>query len=167
MAELDLEERGAYNTVLDLIYATAGDLVDDDRQIAKRLRCDIRVWRRIRNRLIELEKLYVHAGRLRNKRADQEIYAAQHRAISSAEAGRKSWEGRREVKWKGQHYQRQNRAAVITDPRNKERKNNTESTESEDSKRKEDANRTKQDGTRKMEPTDALAETIKRKGWTQ
>jgi uncharacterized protein YdaU (DUF1376 family) len=96
MAELTLEERGAYNTVLDLIYSKQGNLQDDDRYLAGWLRCDIRVWRRIRKRLIALEKLYIHGGCLHNKRADRELDAAQHRALSAAEAGRASWATRKE-----------------------------------------------------------------------
>ena len=96
MAELTLEERGAYNTVLDLIYSQEGKLKDDDRYISGWLRCDIRVWRRIRRRLVELGKLYLYAGCLHNKRADRELDAAQHRVLSAAEAGRSSWATRKQ-----------------------------------------------------------------------
>jgi uncharacterized protein YdaU (DUF1376 family) len=96
MAELTLEERGAYNTVLDLIYSTEGKLKDDDRYISGWLRCDIRVWRRIRRRLLGLGKLHVHADCLHNKRALRELDAAQHRVLSAAEAGRSSWATRKQ-----------------------------------------------------------------------
>ena len=96
MAVLTLEERGAYNTVLDLIYALEGNLRDDDRQIAGWMRCDVRRWRRIRRRLIDLEKLYLHGGCLRNARADRELDAAQHRYRSAAIAGKSSWATRKE-----------------------------------------------------------------------
>lgn len=87
MACLTLEERGAYNTVLDLIYSLEGNLRDDDHYIAHWLCCDVRVWRRIRRRLIDLEKLYLHGGKLRNTRADDEIDKALHRVASAREAG--------------------------------------------------------------------------------
>ena len=96
MAELTLEERGAYNTILDLIYSKEGNLKDDDYQIAGWLRCDVRRWRRIRRRLFDLEKLYLHGGCLRNKRADRELDAAQHRVSSAARAGLQSWATRKE-----------------------------------------------------------------------
>lgn len=89
-AVLTLEERGAYDTVLDLIYAHQGDLNDDDHYLAGWMRSDVRVWRRLRKRLIGLGKLYVHAGKLRNGRADREIEAAQHRIAAAAAAGLKS-----------------------------------------------------------------------------
>lgn len=90
MAELTLEERGAYNTVLDLIYSREGNLPDDDRFIAGWLRCDVRVWKRIRQRLLSLEKLYLHAGKLRNAKADKTIDEALDRVASAADAGRAS-----------------------------------------------------------------------------
>lgn len=90
MMELDLQERGAYNTVLDLIYSRDGNLPDDDRFIAGWLRVDVRVWKRIKATLIDREKLYVEGGHLRNERADVEVLAALSRVTSAADAGRAS-----------------------------------------------------------------------------
>jgi uncharacterized protein YdaU (DUF1376 family) len=87
MAELSLEERGAYNTVLDLIYARGGSVPDDDRFLAGWMRCDVRVWRRIRKRLVNLGKLYVEDGTLHNKRADRELLDAARRIGSAMQAG--------------------------------------------------------------------------------
>lgn len=90
MMELTLEERGAYNTVLDLIYSRDGNLADDDRFIAGWMRVDLRVWKRIRSTLIERGKLFVADGILRNERADVEVLAALKRVGSAADAGRAS-----------------------------------------------------------------------------
>jgi uncharacterized protein YdaU (DUF1376 family) len=90
MAELTLEERGAYNTILDLIYSREGNLPDDERTIVRWMGGNVRTWRRIRRRLIELGKLYVHGGMLHNGRSDKEIYAAQHRIKVSANFALKS-----------------------------------------------------------------------------
>ena len=87
MMELSLEERGAYNTILDLIYIHDGKIEDSDRLIAAWLRVDIRVWRRLRKRLLDRQKLYIHAGFLRNEKADDEVLKALHRVASAAEAG--------------------------------------------------------------------------------
>jgi len=87
MAMLTLEECGAYNLVLDLIYSREGNLKDDDAEMSRLLRCDVRVWRRIRRRLIDLEKLYIHGGCLHNRRADEEITSALHRVASARQAG--------------------------------------------------------------------------------
>lgn len=90
MMELSLEERGAYNTVLDLIYSRDGDLPDDERFIAGWLRVDVRVWKRIRQRLVDLGKLYVESGLIRNRRADAEVLKGLSRVASAQEAGRAS-----------------------------------------------------------------------------
>lgn len=95
-AVLTLEERGAYETVLDLIYAHDGDLNDDDRFLAGWMRADVRVWKRLRQRLIDLGKIYIHAGKIRNERADREIDDALHRVASAATAGKESWRKRSE-----------------------------------------------------------------------
>jgi uncharacterized protein YdaU (DUF1376 family) len=90
MMGLSLEERGAYNTVLDLIYTRDGNLPDDERFVAGWLGVDVRVWRRIKNRLIDLGKLYVAEGMLRNSRADVEVLSALSRVGSAQDAGRAS-----------------------------------------------------------------------------
>jgi len=90
MMELTLEERGAFNTVLDLIYSRDGNLPDDEHFIAGWLRVDVRIWRRIRASLITRGKLFVADGALRNERADAEVLAALSRVGSAREAGRAS-----------------------------------------------------------------------------
>jgi hypothetical protein len=83
MSRLTLEEKGAYNSVLDLIYLHDGSVDDDPRYISGFLRCDPRVWKRIRARLIDLGKLYVADNlggqlgpQLCNRRADIEVHSA-------------------------------------------------------------------------------------------
>jgi uncharacterized protein YdaU (DUF1376 family) len=88
MSNLTLEERGAYNTVLDLIYARDGKVDDDDRFIAGWLRCDVRVWRRIKSKLLELKKIYVVDGSIHNPRADEEVDEGLQRVASVSEASR-------------------------------------------------------------------------------
>lgn len=98
MMGLSLEERGAYNTILDLIYINDGALADDAKQICVWLKCDPRTWKRIRTRLIELGKLYLHAGQLRNERADQEAVLALRKVQVAAEAAEKRWADYNEIK---------------------------------------------------------------------
>jgi uncharacterized protein YdaU (DUF1376 family) len=98
MRGLSLEERGAYNTILDLLYCHDGALQDDPQEICHELRCNVRTWRRIKARLLELGKLYVHAGCLHNERADDEIAKAQSLVKLSAEAALKRWATHNEIK---------------------------------------------------------------------
>ncbi len=95
MRELDLQQRGAYITVLDLIYEKDGDLVDDDRFLAGYLGVDIRVWRRLKRKLIELDKIQIGDGRIRNRRADVVLAERLATTIRARYAGRSSGVSRR------------------------------------------------------------------------
>lgn len=98
MMALTLEERGAYNTILDLIYAHDGELADNDREILQWLQVDPRVWRRLRLRLLSLGKLYVRDGYLRNERADDEVVSGATRVLVARKANDKRWSVLREIK---------------------------------------------------------------------
>lgn len=88
MMMLSLEERGAYNTLLDLIYAHENRLWDDDRVISGWMRCDIRVWKRIKTRLVDLGKIVIVDGRITNLRATSEIDEGLGRAASVSDVNR-------------------------------------------------------------------------------
>ena len=88
MFELTLEERGAYNTVLDLIYSRADNLPDDDRYISGCCGCDLRVWRRIKKTLIERGKLHLDDGFVRNTRATSDVLRALAKVASCRQAAR-------------------------------------------------------------------------------
>ena len=90
MMGLSLDERGAYNTVLDLIYHRDGKLPDDDRFLAGYMGVDVRVWRRIKTRLIGLGKLSVIDGMLRDDVADVVVAEALRRLTSAQDAGKAS-----------------------------------------------------------------------------
>lgn len=92
--DLTLEERGAYGTVLDLIYAQMNNLRDDDAEMAWRLKCDIRVWRRIKKHLLKLEKIQITDERITNLRCTSEIDRHLHRVVLAQHAGRTSAERR-------------------------------------------------------------------------
>ena len=88
MSSLTLEERGAYTTILDLIYAHDGAIKDNDRFLAGWCDVHVKVWKRIRAKLIAENKLYVNGPTLRNARADWVIDAAQQKASQAADAAR-------------------------------------------------------------------------------
>lgn len=115
-AQLTLEERGALGTVIDLIYARANDLRDDDRFIAGHCGCDVRVWRRIKARLLALGRLYVktdEAGgaRLCNTEADDGVAKALAMITAKRYAGAQS-AAAKAAKSDGQH--KQNRRLAST-----------------------------------------------------
>lgn len=64
MAELTLEECGAYNLLLDHAYARDGDLPDSDSLLPRMLRCHWRTWKAIKRRLILKEKIRLEGGKI-------------------------------------------------------------------------------------------------------
>lgn len=65
MSSMSLEERGVYNTVIDLLYLTWRPLEDDPGYIAGHCRCAVQKLNPILRRLIESEKLvrFIENGR--------------------------------------------------------------------------------------------------------
>lgn len=70
---LDLEIKGAYSILIDLIYMQGGQLPDDDRYISGLLGCSAAKWKRIREGLLSLGKIAVNGGKISNSRADFEL----------------------------------------------------------------------------------------------
>lgn len=52
MAHLTLEERGAYNTIIDHEFLMGRHLPDNDHYIAGLMGCRVRVWRRVKRGLL-------------------------------------------------------------------------------------------------------------------
>jgi len=98
MMGLTLEERGAYNTILDLIYINDGSVTDDTEYLCHALNCNVRTWKRIKAKLLERGKLYPHAGCLRNERADIEVPKAQSLVVSATKSINKRWATYNEIK---------------------------------------------------------------------
>ncbi len=98
MMGLTLEECGAYNKILDLIYVCDGALQEDPREICRILNCNVRTWTRIKHRLLETGKLYVRDGCLCNERADDEVRDGKRRWLKSIKANDKRWSTYREIK---------------------------------------------------------------------
>jgi uncharacterized protein YdaU (DUF1376 family) len=97
MLMLTLEERGAYNTCLDLIYSRRAPIPDDDRWLSGWMGCSLRKWASLRATLIVKGKLAAvdHAGvaSLTNGRAAFELETqaklSRNRAETGAKGGRK------------------------------------------------------------------------------
>lgn len=98
--DLTLEERGAYWDLCSLIYSRGGPVADDERWIGKALGCDVRTWRRVRGRLLEVGKLrsieIEGQACLTNGRAEREIERATGRISQAREAADESVRARRQ-----------------------------------------------------------------------
>lgn len=94
---LTLEERGAFQTLLDLIYDRGGPLIDNARLLSGYMGVSLRKWESLRQSLVEKRKIYVDEnGMLSNFRAEKEIENAlktsRKRAENGAKGGRNSGE---------------------------------------------------------------------------
>lgn len=86
---MTLEEKGAYGVVIDMIYQRGGPIADEPRYIAGICNCSVRKWNAIRQRLLDLGKVYVIDGHLMNERAGIELEKAARIAREHAENGAK------------------------------------------------------------------------------
>jgi|SRR5262245_47520345 len=98
MANLSLAERGAYNTILDLLYAQDGVLVDDDTAVAKLLHVQTRTWRPIKAALIAKGKIWIADGMLMGKRVENTLKTAHKLSEKQSKIAHKRWEEVRKAK---------------------------------------------------------------------
>lgn len=88
--KLTLEQRGAYTTILDLIYDEGGPIDRNERWLAGELNCSLRKAKVLLDELIQLRKIYVTAGgKLSNHRAESEIENSLKISRKRAENGSK------------------------------------------------------------------------------
>ena len=92
--DLTAEERGLYWDCCALMYSRGGPIADDERWLGKALAVDVRMWRRIRCRLLILGKLREVSvdGRphLINDRSEREIAKATGRISQARDAAEES-----------------------------------------------------------------------------
>lgn len=89
---LTLEERGAFQTVLDMIYDTGGPIPDNENILARYMGVSTRKWRSLRHALIDVHgKISVDEnGRLTNERAISEIENAAKTSRKNSENASKT-----------------------------------------------------------------------------
>lgn len=96
-AELTLKQRGAYNSLLDLLYSRDGEVPDDDRRVAKMISCHWREWATIKPELIAAGKIWVEGGFLQAKRVQETIKEAADFAQDQSKRAAKGWQKRKKV----------------------------------------------------------------------
>ncbi|WCT75419.1 DUF1376 domain-containing protein [Sphingomonas naphthae] len=93
---LTLEERGAYTTLLDLMYERGEALPDNERLIAGHLETSVRKYRALRDSLIAKGKIQrADGGRLTNARFEKECESSVNARRTLRESGAKG--GRKRV----------------------------------------------------------------------
>jgi uncharacterized protein YdaU (DUF1376 family) len=72
--KLSLEERGAYTTILDLIYDEGGPIENNERWLAGELNCSLRKAKALLESLLTMRKLFINLqGKISNHRAEAEL----------------------------------------------------------------------------------------------
>jgi uncharacterized protein YdaU (DUF1376 family) len=93
MSELTLEQVGAYNLLIDLLYARDGLVPDDDKLVARLLHRDPRTWRTMKRDLMAAGKIQVTAsGLLTANGVDHTRSQANLRSEITARSARHRWE---------------------------------------------------------------------------
>jgi uncharacterized protein YdaU (DUF1376 family) len=106
MNELTFEEIGAYNLLIDLLYARDGIVPDDDVTVARMLgNRSVRAWRRLKNRLMALGKIRVENGLLDANGVRSTRLLAQVRSKSARSAA--------QVRWKNYEKSKENNEAAM------------------------------------------------------
>jgi uncharacterized protein YdaU (DUF1376 family) len=99
---LSLEERGAYQTLLDLIYDRGGPIPDHERLLAGYMGCSVRKWRTLRDVLIAKRKITINSnGEISNSRAEKELENDAKTSRKLAENGLKGARALHEIPKKG------------------------------------------------------------------
>lgn len=94
---LSLEERGAYQTLLDMMYDRQGALVDNERLLAGYMGVSIRKWKSLRETLIAKGKIHLtQDGLISNSRVEKELEndakTTRKLAENGSKGGRKKYE---------------------------------------------------------------------------
>jgi len=97
---LTLEERGAYQTLQDLMYDRQGPILDAERLLAGYMGVSIRKWRSLREVLLEKGKIFLtEDGQIFNSRVQKELEndlkTARKHAENGSKGGRKKSENKK------------------------------------------------------------------------
>jgi hypothetical protein len=91
MAELSFAQRGAYNSILDLLYDRDGLVPDDDHAIAHMIACDVRSWRPLKAQLMALGKIRLRDGFILANGVSECMILAQSRSTQARLAAHSRW----------------------------------------------------------------------------
>ena len=92
MAELTLQERGAYNTILDALYSRDGDLRDDDELMRRVLGCHGNEWKAVKSKLIDKGKIWIERGFWKAKRVESVLKEAAEFSEKQRANAKNRWE---------------------------------------------------------------------------
>lgn len=91
---LTLEERGAYADLLDLYISRDGDLPNNDRHMAYDLACDLRVWKRIKQALLDAGKIEILKDVVVPTHAATTLATCVAKSVAAKDAANSRWRKR-------------------------------------------------------------------------
>jgi uncharacterized protein YdaU (DUF1376 family) len=91
MVMLTLEETGAYNIIIDMLYSRDGRLPDDDSMLCTALHCHGNKWHALKRRLIAKGKIWLADGFIKAKCVDAVIEKAASASKRQRERVAKRW----------------------------------------------------------------------------
>ena len=95
---LSLEERGAYQTLLDMMYDTGGSIPDNERYLAGAMNATMGRWRKLRQSLIDQGKIGLDGdGRIVNDRVLAELEKTKNLSESASKSGKKGAKNKQEL----------------------------------------------------------------------
>jgi uncharacterized protein YdaU (DUF1376 family) len=92
MMGLTLKERGAYNTILDLLYSRDGVLPDEDDFLRSALGCHGNEWLSVKAALIRKKKIWIEDGYVKANRVENTLKEAGNFSENQRIRARKRWE---------------------------------------------------------------------------
>jgi uncharacterized protein YdaU (DUF1376 family) len=99
MAELNLEQRGAYITIINLLYSRDGMVPDDDVAVARMMRIHWRSWRALKKQLIAAGKVRVTTdGLLTANRVPETLMNASRMSQDQRRRVSKRWQDYKKAK---------------------------------------------------------------------
>lgn len=89
--DLTFEQEAAYRKICDWFYLMDGQLRDDDRKNARRLKVSVRKFRILKNELLDCGKISIRDGLLYNERAEKVLEKTLSLSTSAREKAEKKW----------------------------------------------------------------------------
>lgn len=86
---MNLEQKGAYSILIDLIFDHGGPVPDDPQWIARVCGCSTRKWKSIRQTLIDMGKIIAQDGMITQPKAEEMAISGSKNARKLAENGAK------------------------------------------------------------------------------
>jgi uncharacterized protein YdaU (DUF1376 family) len=92
MAELSLEQRGAYYSILDVLYSRDGIVPDNDKLVARMINVHWRTWKAVKRQLMAAGKLRVNFGLLEANGVSEELLRVSRLSQDQRRRASKRWQ---------------------------------------------------------------------------